>query len=240
MSNNFSVGARNIRALKVRCSNTERGCGWVRELCSVEDHLADCGFELLMCPNHCKNGGEDTWVLRSELDAHLQHECCNRTYECPKCNQKGRCCKMITDHLKECPEQETPCPNKCREIVIYRNLGKHRLSTCPNEVVACQYAEIGCPTKRLRSGKSIHERDSGLHLQVAMDTVVNLKGTVSELNRTVSHLKRAQERVVVRVPQFSRRSAESSSPPFYSHKEGYKLRFPVDPRGVPQPPRLRS
>ena len=147
---------------------------------------------------------------------------------------------MITDHLKECPEQETPCPNKCREIVIYRNLGKHRLSTCPNEVVACQYAEIGCPTKRLRSGKSIHERDSGLHLQVAMDTVVNLKGTVSELNRTVSHLKRAQERVVVRVPQFSRRSAESSSPPFYSHKEGYKLRFPVDPRGVPQPPRLRS
>ena len=176
-------------------------------------------------------------VLRSELDAHLQHECRNRRYKCPQCNEKGRYFEMTTNHLIECPAQELPCPNECGEIVVYRNLGKHCRSVCPNEMVACKYAELGCPTKRLRSGMGSHEDDDGLHLQLAMDTVVDMKGTVSDLKKTVSRLKHAQEAVVFRVPHFSRMRASSFSQPFYSHQGGYKMRLSVDPWGVPIPPR---
>ena len=61
-------------------------------------------------------------VLQSELDAHLQHECCNRRYKCPQCYEKGRYFEMTTDLLIECPAQELPCPNECGDIVVYCNL----------------------------------------------------------------------------------------------------------------------
>ena len=101
----FCIGEQEIKSLKVMCSNTENGCGWVGELQSLDDHLTTCAYALLHCPNECMENKEEVRILRHDLDHHLENECPNRQYECPQCKDTGRYCDITTTHLDMCPNE---------------------------------------------------------------------------------------------------------------------------------------
>ena len=132
------IGEQEIKSLKVMCSNTENGCGWVGELRSLDDHLTTCEYELLRCTNECMENNDEVKILRYKLEQHLKGKCPNRQYQCPHCEATGRYCDITTTHLDTCPKLEVPCPNsECTLSVVHCKLSYHR-SKCPFEEVLCK------------------------------------------------------------------------------------------------------
>ena len=167
---------------------------------------------------------EDVYVLRQDLDNHLQDKCPNRQYECPHCEESGKYCEMSTAHLEVCPSIEVPCPNRCGTSIVRLELSQHR-STCPDEIVMCKYAEIGCKTTIARKCLKAHEKDDKLHLRLSLNTVVKLKTKVTALQTQVNY---QNTKPIFRVPY---KKSKWVSPPFYSHPGGYKMYIDVYPDG---------
>ena len=160
------VGEQEVKSLKVKCDNSDNGCGWVGELRSLDDHLTTCEYALFRCPNKCMKNKKEKWLLRYEVDQHLK-KCPNRQYECPHCKDTGRYRKITTTHLDTCPKVKIPCPNsECKVLVPRCKLDKHR-SKCPFEEVPCKYAKIGCEEELLRKNLKQHENDATLHHHLA-------------------------------------------------------------------------
>ena len=44
-------GSRNIQCLHVRCTYVQFGCSWEGELRCLEDHVMQCGYCQVPCPN---------------------------------------------------------------------------------------------------------------------------------------------------------------------------------------------
>ena len=223
------VGEQEIKSLRVMCSNSENGCGWVGELRFLDDHVTTCMYALILsCPNECN---EEVRLLRYQLGHHLQR-CPNRHYQCPHCNTTGRYHAITTTHLGICPRVKVPCPNMwCRVSLPRCELSKHR-SSCQFEAVPCKYAEIGCNEVSLRKDLNQHENDAILHLNLAIETV----------NEQQKKMKVMEEKVVfsqagpcvLKFPKYHYHKTSSQewySPPFYTHPGGYKMCIRVDADG---------
>ena len=75
---------RNILAeLKIRCEFFERGCGKFVELGDLERHVADCGFD----PVVCSNAGCQLEVNKQDLMHHETAVCELRRVQCHNCNE---------------------------------------------------------------------------------------------------------------------------------------------------------
>ena len=171
----FPIGEQEIKALKVKCNNSENGCDWVGELRSLDDHLTTCGYTLLRCPNKCMENNKEVQRLRSNLDCHLKNECPNRQYQCPHCKATGRHCDITTTHLDTCSKVQVTCPNTgCKALVPRCDLPDHQ-SKCQFEKVQCKYAEIGCKEKLTRKDLEQHESNDRVHLHHAIETVNELQ-----------------------------------------------------------------
>jgi hypothetical protein len=83
------TGQRNILSLSILCDNSSNGCEWIGELCSLDKHLASCGFTLLPCPNKCLTSNKLVQLLRKDMERHTKEECPKRQYECPHCREAG-------------------------------------------------------------------------------------------------------------------------------------------------------
>ena len=70
----YTIGERHILSLKVKCDNMPNGCEWIEELRSLENHLTNCGFTLLPCPNECKKDNETVKLLRKDIEGHKKEE----------------------------------------------------------------------------------------------------------------------------------------------------------------------
>ena len=140
-------------------------------------HLTTCGFAFLPCPNQCQNGEEVRQLLRKDLEKHniIQEECSRRKYECPHCKVIGEYEERKTTHLEECPSLRIPCPNpRCNTTVLRCCTSQHCQLQCKHQEVSCKYANIGCQMTVLCKDLEEHERDSQLHLQLAIDAVHQL------------------------------------------------------------------
>ena len=181
--------------------------------------MTDCGFSRICCPNECLDDElKEVFILRKELDSHLR-ECPNREFECPHCKETGKYHEMTGDHLDDCPQIEVPCPKRCKIEVVRGQLREHLQKTCPNMDVHCKYAKIGCKERLLRKDREEHEGDSTLHLQLALDTIVAMKEDMDQLQVAPC---------VFKFPNVeSHRRKVWSSPPFYSHRGGYKMQLCV-------------
>ena len=239
------VGEQEVKSLKVMCSNSENGCGWVGELRSLDDHLTTCEYALLHCPNKCMEKKRKKCVLRCDLDQHLTHECPNRQYQCPHCKHTGRYRNITTTHFEICSKVKTPCPNsECKVSVLRCNLANHQLK-CQYEEVPCKYAKIGCEEEPLRKDLQQHGNDAILHLPLAIETVSKQQEEINELREEVKAVKEEQKIKVIgaagrsdsyvfKFPEYYRRnlySEEWYSPPFYTHPGGYKMCIEVDADG---------
>ena len=143
------TGDRNIKALKLRCSNNEKGCLWTGELRSIDEHHSTCGYSSIQCPNHCTDGKKEVYLLRKNLKNHVSRKCFKRQYNCPHCNETGEYQEITTGHLQVCPQVEVSCGNVgCKETVPRCQLEAHHFN-CPFELLDCVYHGRGCQRKLL-------------------------------------------------------------------------------------------
>ena len=84
---------REVKELRIRCSNREKGCDWAGEMGVLEDHLQSdkgCGYVIVECGNRgrgLKVCGER--MERRHLTNHMENECKYQPYTCEYCGHKG-------------------------------------------------------------------------------------------------------------------------------------------------------
>ena len=225
----ITIGNRNILSLQVRCNNfSPKGCDWVGELQYLANHLANCGFTLLPCPNKCNRYDAVVQLYRQDLEKHIREACPRRQYECPHCHEAGEYQERINEHLQECPMVEIPCKNNgCRVRMARCDLPTH-FQECPFEIVTCRYAIIGCVERFRRRNLERHERDIEEHFQLAVDTVLQLQ---SKLACTQSnHLPMRYKFTAYSTHKNANR--EVHSPTFYTSPGGYKMCISVYANGI--------
>lgn len=202
------ASGRRVKALKVMCSYRDHACQWTGDLDSLEDHKTRCEYAEIQCINNC---GQT--LLRGTLDAHLSEHCPLRNYTCPHCQQVGKYREVTGDHVRECPDIRTDCPNPgCTFNSERKNIETHRME-CPKEVVTCPSAKVGCSWMALREELERHNRESIDH---HMDLITRMVRPLIEVAP-----------VVLKMRDVSKHRKGWFSPPFYSHVHGYKFCFNV-------------
>jgi hypothetical protein len=135
----------------------------------------------------------------------------------------GEFMDISTIHLQKCPNLKVACPNSsCRKRVLRRDISGHR-KECPFEEVPCKYARIGCNTRVPRREREEHESDAEQHLQLAVDTVSELKSKLDE-----------QQAVIFMLRDFEKVKSDEEviAFPFYTSPRGYKMQIMVYTSGA--------
>ena len=79
-------------------------------------------------------------------------------------------------HEEMCLKYPISCPNKCDVGTVPRCDVKKHLTECPLELVACEFAEVGCSVKVPRRDLKSHMEESQQH-HLLSATLLNLKLT---------------------------------------------------------------
>ena len=186
---------RQINELKVYCVHRKHGCSWVGELGKLTTHLekdkidGECKFVLLPCSLVC---GKQ--ILRCKLKEHLTEECPLRTCVCEYCDYSSTYKDVTTTHYSDCPNYPIICPNSCTEEKLKRSSLNHHLLTCPNEVVACSFNEMGCEERIKRRCLQQHiEANVIYHQLMICDAYKNVKKENEALKDDIKLLKQKNE-----------------------------------------------
>ncbi len=208
------LSSRRIKSLRVKCDQTRNGCCWEGELMHLKGHLLNCKFNTVPC-KLCSQR-----VPRSAIVNHLKRQCSKRRYVCPHCNEWGTYISITTSHQLECPNIVTRCPNQgCAVMAPRGEMAAHR-RVCPKERVLCTYSRIGCQATSARDSLDKHNSASmEQHLACALEEITALKSTPPVVFK-VAEFKRLKET-----------KEEWYSPPFYSHRGGYKMGLRVNTTG---------
>ncbi|KAA8595774.1 hypothetical protein FQN60_011065, partial [Etheostoma spectabile] len=109
---------REILSLTVRCPNS--GCAEKMELRSLENHLKQCQFATVPCPQ-CQQS-----VRKSHLEEHTTVECQRRPVSCPDCVA----CFVYEEselHEQQCPFASVKC-QFCEMDLIRDQMQRHNLA----------------------------------------------------------------------------------------------------------------
>ncbi len=145
---------REINSIFIYCPNKTVGCSWQGELGDVKQHLIQCGYVKIDCPNLCQSeSGITIKVLRKDLQKHLTRLCDMRTEKCKLCG----CEDIVKYHAEVCRYFPVECPNKCGSNYLIRGTVKHHLlSHCPLEIIRCTNKYNGCEDKVQRQNLRDH------------------------------------------------------------------------------------
>ena len=248
-----------IKSLRVYCSYKDAGCEWIGELRGVEEHMKDCNYQTVECPD-CKNT-----MLKLILDKHRSDECLLRKYKCPLCKKEGTYQFITTaGHQNTCPEVELECQiTGCNEHVKRCKMSSHT-EVCPKQVINCPFNDMGCkvtPPKREDLPAHVKE-DITLHMDMMaknMDTMAkeanmmakNMDTMAKEANMMAKNMdtmakeantmaKEAQFHhrrvvpIVIKYTGFGNGKDNNErwySEGFYTGIGGYKIRLIVYPNG---------
>ncbi|KAL9958446.1 hypothetical protein ACROYT_G035458 [Oculina patagonica] len=143
---------RELSKLVCFCNNRSHGCTWKGKWQNLPEHLVQCAFKEVQCPNP----GCTTKVLRQDLKEHLEHGCLYKKIPCQWCRV------LITqaeqeEHNKTCPRLPLSCPEGCGEVGIPRNsIADHLQNHCALAQVVCPYKNSGCLFKARRDAVEEH------------------------------------------------------------------------------------
>ncbi|XP_064399405.1 TNF receptor-associated factor 4-like [Halichondria panicea] len=184
-------------------------------------------------------------MIRKNLQAHLESKCPNRLHKCPDCGANNQyknhqlhtklhcpkrlhCCVhcgengCFDSHLEICPKMKIAC-KKCTQRILRCQLPTHP-KECTFEPVPCKYAAVGCKVRPLRKDVKKHEENYQLHLQVTIETVLELKKMFPKPVVPVTY----------QVTDFDKHKKANRivhSPPFYTSTTGYKMCLRIDANG---------
>ena len=227
----------------MKCDHdAKRRCTWVGTVGTLQEHVAMCKFTLLPCPKECKDDSDKVkQFLRQDIDKHLEEDCPNRDYNCKYCGEKGTYTSITDIHDQTCPKKPVPCHNGCSVIVQRQHVLEHVTTECELTVIACKYKRLGCDRELKKKDMAAHEEDDKLHLRMAMDTTVNLKTKMVELeNKTVeledalTVLKNGELLKFILTNYQKKKENKDSvqSPPHYTSLNGYHMAISVCVNGI--------
>ena len=176
----------------MKCDNGEKSkCKWVGTVGTLHNHLAECEFTPIPCPNNCKDDDDNDAVksiMRKELEEHLT--CCpNRDFECTYCGEKGTFATISQVHDEVCEKKIISCINaECDKTMERQHVLEHAQSECEYSVIGCRHKSIGCDVNLQRKDMPAHEKDDTYHLHMAIDTVTKVKEECSKLKDQNSSL----------------------------------------------------
>ena len=176
---------REINELRIRCTNNEKGCGWVGEMGALHNHLQSdrgCGYVIVKCGNRGTGDYELCGKLleRRCLTDHQRNECKYRSYTCKYCGYKDTFegiatgYKILqpqwitfveiptgrrTSHYDECDKYPLECPNKCAKRNIKRKDMKAHHNICPLEPLNCPFNARDCCNNILRKDMESHKKE---------------------------------------------------------------------------------
>ena len=167
---------RLLKAFKVKCPISEKGCAWEGDLEDTEEHMnKNCPHQQVSCPNGCRKT-----IERKSLPAHSRDSCTHRKYKCPYCWEEGLYKEITKEHLVTCRSLLLDCPAECGRHVERRRMKRHLSMLCPEEYVSCKYAVNGCDVLVKRKDREKHETDDSLHLQMVIKSQAQLLQLVTK------------------------------------------------------------
>lgn len=170
---------------EMKCLNFERGCKWEGAAISLEDHAKMCEFALFPCPKQC-----NVYLLSKDLDDHLSKACPNRDHKCEHCEEMGTFAS-IQAHDGTCSKKILKCPNsECSSVMLRQDIDDHVQKKCEHTILTCSYSDAGCNYQSKRSAMLKHENDSLLHLHKAMETILKLRDTQTNLQEKMNMFKK--------------------------------------------------
>ena len=204
---------RRIAGATVYCPNYHFGCDWVGSFSRVVQHLAtNCNNEIKRCPNsQCKVS-----IPKEHLATHKDKLCLWRRDTCP-CYEyefnyipQGRAGRkyfkqhrsltyhdIIMGHDHVCPNWPVRCPNSCDPYLTLRRctVDKHVKEECPETVVECTFAEVGC-----KVNSKVKRKDMAQHLHEAVtDHMTAMFTDHMELKRENAKLKEEMRQLKARM-----------------------------------------
>ena len=210
----------------MKCDNVMGGCEWKGTVGTLDEHLEKCQFTLVSCPNECE---EDQYIMRKDLNKHLENECLNRNHECEYCGKQDTYAYITEIHENECGKKPLPCSSAgCTEKVERAELQDHLENHCGFAEISCKYESIGCDMKMKRKDMREHEQDDKVHLHKALDTVV-------ELRKMSDNTLRKGEAFVFKLTGYKMKKKNNEifySPAFYTSTDGYHMCVRIDSGGV--------
>ncbi|XP_065681129.1 TNF receptor-associated factor 5-like isoform X3 [Hydra vulgaris] len=72
---------RAVQHLQVKCKNFMKNCRWTGDLRLIDNHLENCKYQEVSCPNELCTAS----VLRKELMEHMETDCIFRLANCQYC-----------------------------------------------------------------------------------------------------------------------------------------------------------
>ena len=177
---------REVKDLRIYCTNKEKGCKWQGELNDINNHLGNsdgCQFEVVNCSNEC---GET--IERRYLTTHVEFECRCHKINCQYCHYTGEQQFIEGKHKEECPKLPLPCANKCEAGSIPReDMEKHK-KECPLKMIHCHYHNVGCKVRMARRDQEEHENENVKeHLMMTKYELTRTKATLAKTNNQLTN-----------------------------------------------------
>ncbi|XP_026233552.1 TNF receptor-associated factor 6 [Anabas testudineus] len=161
---------REILSLTVRCPNS--GCSDKMELRHLENHLAQCEFSTVPCPQ-CQQS-----VRKSHLDQHKTLECQRRPVSCQDCAEY-----FVYEerelHEQQCPFASVKC-QYCEMDLIRDQMDCHCDTECPKAPIACNFSAFGCKEMMQRHNLAQHMQEfTQMHMRYMAEFLrgLSLNGT---------------------------------------------------------------
>lgn len=179
---------REIKSLRVYCSNKEKGCKWQGELYDIDNHLGNpdgCRFEEVDCLSGCGR-----IMQRQYVTVHVENECPNRKSDCQYCYIAGEFQFIEGQHKEECPKFLLSCPNKCDiENICREDMEAHRRD-CPLEMIQCEYYDVGCKVSVARRDQEKHKKENmEEHLMMTKLGLSNTKAQLADALKRINTLE---------------------------------------------------
>ena len=213
---------RKINSLKVCCFEYEEGCEWIGELGELWDHVKEgkCGIS---CPKGCSK-----FIRRSEMKEHVKYHCHKRPATCEFCGYHNTYDVVTEQHYPLCLRFPIHCPHKCTENKFQRCQLQQHLSECPSQLVECPSSNTGCSVK-------LPHKDMAVHMLQQHNQVLNQAVAITPPPPTASpqYLYNLPPVIFTMIDFLKKKQANEvwTSPPYYSHKRGYKLCLKVYANG---------
>ncbi|XP_046891954.1 TNF receptor-associated factor 4a [Hypomesus transpacificus] len=138
------------------------------------------------------------------------------------------------NHQYHCPRFPVQCPNQCGTPNIAReDLANHVKENCGSALVLCPFKDAGCKHRcpKLAIGRHLEDTTKS-HLTMMCNLVGRQRQEILEMRREMEELSVSHDGVLIwKLSDYSRKLQEAKlrnnheffSPPFYTHRYGYKL-----------------
>lgn len=143
---------REVLAQDVFCRlNKQHGCPWKGLLKDLENHLKECEFVDITCPEKC---GKQ--MQKRVLQEHLKTECPTALVSCGFCHMEALIRSDLEEHYQDCQKCPKTCERCGKENITRDMMEEHFNKQCPRTKISCPFHAHGCKVQPFRSAVNEH------------------------------------------------------------------------------------